>query len=472
MSRADTGGFDLVLALSPQYLVGLCEQYLPHSLSKTVTFDLQTFLKITVDAHMSLTCTLDLSVTGVTVVPAPQWTLGPTISIDVAANTSWSWDEVRVHGDVIIEAGSWAPAAAGAAPLAVVTASAQLTTSDQELLVNDISVSITIPPGGLEQIPGVTGLLTALRTIPGVGAAAAKDASDWLYGQINDLLNSALHALVPDHTHIATLPSAVTVVFSVAVAQPTDVLVMMALTSGEYNGVPPGLFPVIRSPIRHGADGTAEDALGLVVANYWLFRHGIRPAVAKGLGLDDAHFSQLHPCCWIGTKELTSQLGISLSLTSLLAQIDMTGALIVSGSINGQDSAHGVSITGSFSVGAQLSTDKGRVTVTLLTPRVTLGVDIAAWVWVTAAMTGGSTAVVAVAVTQAIAGGELQGAVSGALASKLPPSLGVNLPDVGVVPVVISTTQPDAEFQVIAGPFSSTMPVSRCNDVILALDVT
>ncbi|HEX7463233.1 MAG TPA: hypothetical protein VF317_13770 [Dermatophilaceae bacterium] len=74
------------------------------------------------------------------------------------------------------------------------------------------------------------------------------------------------------------------------------------------------------------------------------------------------------------------------------------------------------------------------------------------------------------ALTDAFAGGTLAGAVSGAIASKMPSSLTVNIPHAQIQPEILSTTQPDAEWQFAQLPFlSAAVPLTRCNDVILGL---
>ena len=60
--------------------------------------------------------------------------------------------------------------------------------------------------------------------------------------------------------------------------------------------------------------------------------------------------------------------------------------------------------------------------------------------------------------------------MNGALAAKLPKSLAVDVPDIdGMQPTIVSTSQPDAEWQVIdwseyGMPFLGQQPISRCND--------
>jgi hypothetical protein len=339
-----------------------------------------------------------------------------------------------------------------------------------DLKLGGLTLTITVPPGGLEQLPGVTGVLAGIRSIPGIGEAFAQAATDFLYNGITGGLNSALAGVIPTQIKVATLPASVTVRFGVAPAQPTDVLAMIALTSGDWTGEPPGLYPVLRSPIRHGADGRAKDLLGVVVNNYWLLRHGVRPALAKALGLEDTGFALRHPCYWMGSKNLTETMGISVDLTSVLGQIDMTGAFILTGSVSGKDPTGGFGIQGSFTVGLRPSTGDGSLTLGIESPSVSLDLSIAWWVYMAAAMTGGSIALMITALNDALAGGILAGAVSGAIASKMPSSLTANIPHAQIQPEIISTTQPDAEWQLAQLPFlNAVVPVSRCNDVILGL---
>ena len=472
MSHADTGGFDLVLAVSPEYLVTLAQSKLPASVEKTLAYDVDTFGIIPVDTHLHLTCHAALAFTAAAVVPNASWDVGPTVSVGVTVTTSWTWDDVIVLGNVIVPAGQWPPPGdpAAATPLVVVTAAGALLVDGADLRLDALTLSVTVPPGGLEQLPGVTGLLAGIRSIPGIGDAFADAATDFLYNGITGGLNNALAALIPPEIKVATLPASVTVRFGVAPAQPTDVLVMIALTSGDWTGEPPGLHPVLRSPIRHGADGHAKDLLGVVVNNYWLLLHGVRPAL-EPLGLADAGvFALRHPCYWMGAKHLTDTMGISVQMTSMLAQIDMTGAFTLSGTVSGKDSTGGFGISGSFTVGAKPSTGDGSLTLNVESPTVKLDLSIEWWVYVAAAMTGGSIALMLTALTDAFAGGTLAGAVSGAIASKMPSSLTVNIPHAQIQPEILSTTQPDAEWQFAQLPFlSAAVPLTRCNDVILGL---
>jgi hypothetical protein len=159
-----------------------------------------------------------------------------------------------------------------------------------------------------------------------------------------------------------------------------------------------------------------------------------------------------------------------VSLTNLHGEIDMTGALRLSGAVRGQDGSGGIGVSGTFSIAVRPVTAPGRFTVEIPPPAVSLDLEIAWWLYAIAAMTGGSTAVLITALTDAFAGGALAGAVNGAIAAALPASVGVDLPDVGVQPVISSMTQPDADWQFVQLVMPPVLlPVTRCNDVILGL---
>jgi hypothetical protein len=473
MSHVDTGGFDLVLGVSPEYVLTLAKNKLPSSVEKTLAYDADTFGVVPVNAHIHLTCHADLAFTAATVVPGPSWDVGPTVSVGVKVTTSWTWDDVILLGDVIVPAGQWPrPGDPGArTPLVVVTASGALLMDGADLKLGGLTLTVTVPPGGLEQLPAVAGFLAAIRCIPVIGDSFAQAASDFLYNGVSGGLNSALAALIPPQVKVATLPASVTVRFGVAPSQPTDLLAMIALTTGDWTGEPPGLYPAMRSPIRHAADGHAKDLLGVVINNYWLLRHGIRPTLTAGFGLTESGFALRHPCYWFGSRHLTDAMGISVDLTSVLAQIDMTGALTLTGSVSGKDPTGGFGISGTFTVGVRLSPGDGCLTLGIESPSVSLDLSIAWWVYVAAAMTGGSIAVTITALSDAFAGGTISGAVSAALASKMKFSLPLPIPAATQIqPEIISTTQPDADWQFAQLPFLSTaIPVTRCNDVVLGL---
>lgn len=470
MSRADTGGFDLVLGFSPEYLLALAGRHLPTTASHTVRLDVDTFLGIPVDIHVHLTCTATMGPEGAVVTPGPSWDAGATVALSYGVKTHWSWDDIVVLGNTVVGAGEWPPAndPAAAVPLLVATGTTTLTTDAGSLVLIDPGLTLTIPPGGLDQLPGVTAVLAAVRTIPAVGASLAQWITDQLYNGLTGGLNGVIAALLPDRVTIVKLPTAWSVKIGVAQEHPGDVLAMIAFKAVEYNGEPAGvLMPVRRSPLRHRPDGTSRDLTGVVVGNYWLLRDVIRPPVAKALALLSGQFAELHPFWWFGTAPLVEKMGMGFSIVSLGAQIDQAGALRFDGAVSASALGDGITIRGSISVGLSASTGSSKLNLAVLEPVVHLDCTVAWWAWLLSIVVG-PAAITTTAIVDACLGGEMESAVAGALKGKMP-SISVDLPTIdGMQPAIVSTSQPDAEWQ-LARIFGVTLPLSRCNDVILAL---
>ena len=459
-----------MLALSPEYLLTLAGRHLPTTASKTIALDVDTFLAIPVDTHFHLTCTATFGPAGAVVTPGPTWDAGATVALSYGVTTHWAWDDIVVLGNTILPKGEWPhpndPAAA--TPLLVVTGTTTLTTADGALVLVDPGLTVTIPPGALDQLPGLTALLAAVRTIPAVGAALTQWISDQLYNGLTSGLNAVIAGLLPEQVSVVKLPAAWTVKIGVARDHPGDVLAMLVFAANEYNGEPWGvLMPVQRSPLRHRPDGTSSDLVGLVVGNYWLLRDVIRPPVAKALALLNGVFAELHPFWWFGTAPLVEKLGMGFNIVSLGLQIDSTGALRFDGSVSASALGDGIVIRGSISVGLSASTAAGKLNLAVLDPVVHLDCSVAWWAWLLSVVAG-PAAITTTAIVDACLGGEMESAVAGALKGKMP-SVSVDLPTLdGMQPAIVSTCQPDAEWQ-LARIFGMTLPLSRCNDVILAL---
>jgi hypothetical protein len=470
MSRADTGGFDLVLGLSPEYLLALAGRHLPTTVAKTIAIDKDTFLVIPVDTHFHLTCTATMGPEGAVVTPGPTWDAGATVALSYGVKTQWAWDDIVVLGGTVLAAGVWPPPGdpAAATPLLIATGTTTLSTADGSLVLDDPGLTLTIPPGGLDQLPGVTAVLAAVRTIPAVGAALAQWITDQLYDGLTGGLNVMIAELLPNRVSVVKLPAAWTTKIGVAKDHPGDVLAMIAFAAGTYNGEPPGLLlPVQRSPLRHRPDGTARDLAGLAVGNYWLLRDVLRPPVAKALSLLNGQFAELHPFWWFGSAPLVEKMGMGFSIVSLGAQIDSAGALRFDGSVSASALGDGITIRGTVSVGLLPTTAAGKLNLGVQEPVVHLDCSVAWWAWLLSVVVG-PAAIATTAIVDACLGGEMESAVAGALKGKMP-SVSVDLPTLdGMQPAVVSTSQPDAEWQ-LARIFGMTIPLSRCNDVVLAL---
>lgn len=467
MSRADSGGFDLVLAISIGYLQQRLTADLPTEAHTGFTYDRDSLCGLTsvfgkkVHAHLGLTAHLALTIDDVVVTPESD---GASITVGATARARFGWDDVTLfEDDVIIGAGlhpkdtDFDPTPDDYLSLAV-TLAGKLVADGDSLRVTGLTTTVTVPPGTLESIPPVAGLLWAMRI---VHDEWANDLLAWL-GQLPGAMAAAINALLPDALPAMPLPFADVRMSAIG----SDLLALVTIS-----GDPGDPRAITRSPIRRNADGSSRDPAGLVVANR-LVLGAVREGLAELLG--QAGFQPPHPCHWRGTTGIGGARGIPVQLTWVLGQIDQTGKLRLDLSLAGADASGGFGLSGTATVAAGVTVYPDRLELKVDPPTIThLDAWVAWWVYALMAVGGGPIAVAAMALVDALAEGELAEELNGLISSHMPTSFTVPLADFGLDPITRSAAQPDAEWQLAnltvppAPPL--LVPISRANDHILVL---
>lgn len=459
MTRAISGGFDMVAELAIDAIDEWSREHLPTQIDKAWSIDVALWRlldwKLTTQVHVAVTpATLEAGVAG-----GP-----PRIVWGVSAEGSqMCTEELEVFG--------WDLAPADCHPfLPTVTLTADIVAAGRRLSLEGIAAQVSLPAGSLEAIPGVTAYLAAFDLFP--GGATREEKRTELYAMVESGLSAAMNVLLPDSIPLLPLP-----VQSVALAVVGQELRVMMNIDAVANPVsdPAAITrSVLRRPGAGAQAGGPRDLAGLVVGNDWLLRSTIRPALERGLGLPSIGFCAPHPCFWMGAQRLVDHFDMSVNLTQVKAEIDSTGVARISAGLGARHSTGAFGLTGSLTMGlgVSLSTDR-KLRVIVAEPEVSaLDVWIADWVYVLAVFVPGDPLVLlALGLVDACAGGGAASVIRGALTDKVNvEDRELSVPSIAGLEFHISMAQPDAEPQLAnlpIGPFPIPIPVSRANDVVL-----
>ena len=157
------------------------------------------------------------------------------------------------------------------------------------------------------------------------------------------------------------------------------------------------------------------------MANDWLMRNTVRPAMATGLDLAASGFREPHPCFWSGEQYLLQKWDMQVKITQALGQIDQAGNALVSLSLRAGHSTGAFGLSATATIGLKVEVADDTLHIAVLEPKVS-GVDleIAWWVYVTAALFPGDPLVLlALGIADACAGGDAVAALVNALTGKL-----------------------------------------------------
>ena len=451
MSRADSGGFDVVFELAlasiRQRLAPVIGVPLPDA-------------TIAMPNWGNLVFHSELALSDLTLLP------DATIRTTVGGSIRLSWPALVASGITLIGAGSQVFAASisvSGTPEASGTSLAARFTAD--------AVQIEIAPGTLEGIPGVAAYLTFIGAV--FGNAARETERTRLYDNAEAGIEDSLNASLPDVVPLGTVPRPpVSSVEIVAVGQELRVLMMVG---GRRAGANPAA--ITRSAIRIGPAGVPRDLAAVIIGNACVLRDLLRPMLRTGLGLTNSGFLSTHPCAWSGNVALPASAtvaGVRPAVRAVIGGIDTSGALRVRLAFDGEHSTGAFGITGSIDlrIGLSITTaaDGSRtLTLTVGTGVVTsLDIWVAWWVYVGGIFVS-PLLTLAIALTDAFAGGALANTINSAVRSAIGPgTLSLPLPSGAIGVTGLSAAQPDAEPRTITvGPFSiSDFPA---NDVIVTI---
>lgn len=465
MSRADSGGFDLVLALSLPYLQQRLDGLIPDALDPGVSYDRDNVLGLThvppfrVHVHVGLSLHLRLAIGEVAVQTDAD---GTRVTVAMSGTAWFSWDDATVYeGVVLVPAGQWPKAEAN--PTVELSVEWSIAADGEHLQLQSPRSQLRLltadgQPFALTQLPVISTVLAALDLL--FGPLGRADLSTWVAG-LPDELSAAVNAALPDSLPAVPVPFADVRVGSVG----ADLLALVSIVG------PPGEAAAItRSPIRRAADGTPRDLAGLVVANR-LILSAVAVALGKALG---GSMVPPHPCQWQGDLAIGTTHTVNVHLTSVLARVDQLGALNLDLRFAGADWSGGFGLNGQATVTADVRLSPGALTFTLPTLRITqLDVWVAWWVYTLMAIGAGPLGALVVGLVDACAEGELAGDVNRLLTAILPKDFAVPLIDIGLRPVDVTRPQPDAQWQLanVTQPPAPPLvvPISQAVDRMVVL---
>ena len=468
MARADSGGFDLVLGISPEYLQARIDALLPERFDPTFTFDWEWDMPgpLNVDVHLGLTTHLRLAIADVVVLPGPG---GPRIEVGATSTVWFSWDDVTlIEGKVLLGARQW-PATGELDgsdphdPAVAVRLGAAITSDGTDVQVRDLSANVTLTGAPLTSIPAIAalqaGILEKLAELPLLDKLAEllSAFTAWLEHLPQALADAVTHALPAS---LPAVPLPFDEVRFTNVGRDVLALVSLSGTDGDEQAV-------IRSPIRRTAAGAPVGPLGLVVANDLMLR-GVRAALDTLL--PDAGWRAPHPCHWRANKRLATVQDIGVDLTWVLGSVDESGLLRLEVRFAGSHAGGGFGLTGSatLAIGINDTFDEFVIDEPHL---ASLDVWVAWWVYALMAVGGGPIGVLVTGLLDAFAGGELAGALNRELDEAFPDTFPLPCPDTGLERQVVSRVQPDAAWQLasICDNPPLVIPISRAHDLIVAL---
>ena len=468
MARADSGGFDLVLAISPEYLRDKLDDLLPDRFDPKVSFDWDWDAPgpVNIDAHIGLTAHLTLTIEDVIVQPGPD---GPRVQVGTTTGVWFEWDDVTlIEHKVLLGAGRWPKQGAldGSDPdelRLVATLAGNLTSAGHVVQISGLTAHLGFESGSASDIPGVAALLAAVNAppdwlIPDKLEELVAAIAGWI-ARLPQSFADRLTDLLPDALPAVAMPFGNVRFTSVG----TDVL---ALASMSGTGGDP--HAVVRSPIRRNASGEPTGPLGLVVANALMLR-----TAREGLGfLPDAGWHAPHPCHWRSMDRLTTVQEIEVYLSWVLVSIDEAGAMRIDVRFGGGHSSGGFGLSGGATFAVTLALSEDEVGLKLEDPHLThLDLWFSWWMYALMGVGGGPLGVLVLGLIDAFAGGDLAAALSAALTDRFPNSFTIDPPDTGLMPQAVSRVQPDSEWQfasVLDSP-PVQIPVSRAHDLVLQL---
>ncbi len=443
MGVQDHGGFDVVIAIDIAKLSDLVRAAVNRP-ATTQTFHVNGWGDLSVGGSVQLA----------------SITLAPdgSVTTTVTATTTLSWPRYPPTGGRIFDAGS------GTFSVSVsVTGRPSGSGTQLQIDFPTDAAQVTIPSGTLEQFPAIQAYLAALRIF---GTQTVENARRELYRGTEDSLENALNLLLPNTVRLGRLPRPPVTDVRTS-ASGTELRFLMTL-----GGSPGNPAAITRSRIQRGTPG---DLAAVIVSNSCLLRDVVRPVVRAGFGLSNSGFISSHPCLWLGSAPFGagSTLGITPNITSVRAGVDAAGMLQIFVSLDGTHPTGAFGFTGSFTLGAGGSVAPSgsdrRLSLTVSASAATsLDIWVAWWVYVGGVFVS-PLLTLAIALTDAFAGGSLAGGLNSALRGALGAmTLNLPIPDGPLSLSGLSMAQSDAPLRTftIPGPFPITVADLPMNDVI------
>ena len=447
MSLADNGGFDLVLEVDIS-AIDRTVRPLVNAPIPDQTFAISGWGTLRVHPVIALS----------SLALRPDGAIALTIT---TVGTTISWPDYRVAGTRIFAAGT-----ASLSSTVSIAGTPEASGTALRLRFASDAAQVTITPGSLETIPAISAYLASVRLLHGNAAMESERAN--LYREFEQGMENGINNLLPGTLGLGTLP-----VSSVQIAT-TATAVRALMTIG---GTPGNPAAITRSNIRRNASGVPIDLAAVVLSNTSLLRDILKPGLRAAFALPSSGFvgNTVHPCMWSGTKSFpaAATLGITPNITFLKAGV-VGGQVRVDVNISGDHGTGAFGFTGSvrLGLGASVITTAGggrAIRFSLTTSVVSsLDIHVAWWVYVGGIFVS-PLLTLAIALTDAFAGGALAGginaAVSGAV-SAIPSTLPIPAGPLG--PSVINLNQPDAAIRTItiAG---ITIPEFPMNDAIVSI---
>jgi hypothetical protein len=294
------------------------------------------------------------------------------------------------------------------------------------------------------------------------GPVAYQEARRQLMAQINDRIAAAVKSAVQAlgvQTLVPAPPAPVT--RAALLVSPASLRLLYTL-----GGAPGNPAAITRSRLLLGSSGVSVDAAAITLNNGSLLRDFVRPAVAGALTIPTTAFTAGHPCFFAGSPIPLPLPGglppgiVGATTNFVIAGIDETGALRIILVLRATGVGGTFTLTASIDMTVAISatTSGGTTTMTIAMagpPAVTSDVEIPAWVYVAAALTGGTILVGVLAAVDAFAGGFAAGAIGGIITGGFTPFT-VGLPFPSRLPPLIQRSfglnQADAPRRVLQAP--------------------
>lgn len=451
MSRADSGGFDVVFELSiasiRQRLAPLIAAPIPDA-----TLPVQNWGDLVFHSSLALN---DLTLLG-----------DATIRTTVSGGVTLSWPALVVNGITLIAAGHQTFAASIS-----VSGRPEASGSNVSARFAPGAVQVEIAPGTLEGIPGIAAYLTFIGAV--FGNSAMETERTRLYDNSEAGIEGSLDASLPDVVPLGTVPRPpVSSIEFVAAGQELRMLMMIGGRRADANPA-----AITRSAIRIGPAGVPRDLAAVIIGNACVLRDLLRPMLRSGLSLTNSGFLSSHPCAWTGNVALPASAtvaGVRPRVRAVIGGIDTSGALRVRLAFDGEHASGAFGITGSLDLRIGLSITSNPDGTRTLTLTVGTGVVSSLDIWVAWWVYAGGIfvsplLVLAIALTDAFAGGALANTINNAIRAAIGPgTLSLPLPAGAIGVTGLSAAQPDAEPRTLTvGPF--TISDFPANDVIVTI---
>lgn len=432
MGVPDHGGFDLVIAIDVVRLDALLRSVVNQPIGEQ-TSNVQHWGTLRLRPVVQLA--------GITLAPDGALTMSITTS-----GTVLEWPRLQVAGVQIFPPGS----ARLDLTVRVAGRPEDVGTELRVAFASD-AAQVTIAPGTLETIPAIQGMLAAVALVG--SAQDVEHTRAAIYRAVEDGLENGLNLLIPDRVSLGRLPRPPVTAVETAAAG-TELRFLM--TIGGTRGNPAA---ITRSRIDRAA--APGDIAAVVVNNDCLLRDIVRPALRAGFGLTNAGFASGHPCFWAGTVAFpaAATFGITPQLRSVRAGVDAAGALRVLVSLDGEHGTGAYGLQASFDLGFGATVVQNganrelRLTVSNGGSFVrSIDIWVAWWVYVGGILVS-PLLTVAIALTDAFAGGGLASGINGALrgaVSQIPMTLPI--PDGPLSVGGLSMSQSDAPLRTFTIP--------------------